>query len=738
MAVWWSRRRSPCGRRGRISELGAELPRDRAGAAIGSLLELLGWIEADGDWTERGRWGAAFSELFGMIASYLPLLSRLPEIYNGELTLRSGTADGDREWHVHRELNLSVSSAAHSRYFADADEIVAEIFDREPVSEQPLFIADTGCGDGTWLARLHELVRERTLRGRHLDEHPLALVGIDASPTALEQAAVRLEELGTRVLLIHGDVTNPGAIAAALAEQGLASEDGLHVRAFLDHNRRYLGAPAASLDAPGVSSGAYLDDSGRALAGDEVERDLCAHLARWTPHVRKHGLVVVEAHSIAPGIAARHLGRLHSGAFDSYHAYSNQYPVEHQAFVACCRAAGLEALSYRGHRYPSHLPFVSVTLDRLVVAPAEGRLEPPAQQASAGLGAGGWQPEPGLDLEDGRALHRLLFADGDVRFPRVWAAGPTGWVVGEAIAAIDPRIEGARDGEAIRVMDYGAGTGTATIELLKALEERNVGPRLAERGAWIEVHLVDLPTGWFAQGHALLGGHPWVRFRSLSREGGGFRPLLEVMGGERVDVVLANMVFHLIPGSALSRAADELASVIRPGGLLAWSAPDLGPAGPCSVLLHDPNRAVRSRWLALLEDAATDSEVLRAAADTARAGLDPERMREAQQRADRRILPHPLAADVEAALERGFDGRIETRTHEMTSEEIVDALSVPSNQAEFLPELADPELRAAVIRELMRDVLSEMRAGPAGTSVGLNLHWVLGSHRRRAGGTGDR
>ena len=123
---------------------------------------------------------------------------------------------------------------------------------------------------------------------------------------------------------------------------------------------------------------------------------------------------------------------------------------------------------------------------------------------------------------------------------------------------------------------------------------------------------------------------------------------------------------------------------------------------------------MRSRWLALLEDTATDSELLREAADAAREGLDPERMRAAQQRADRRILPHPLAADVEAALERGFDGRTETRTYEMTSEEIVEALSVPSNQAEFLPELADPELRAAVIRELMRDVLSEMRAGTGG------------------------
>ena len=147
----------------------------------------------------------------------------------------------------------------------------------------------------------------------------------------------------------------------------------------------------------------------------------------------------------------------------------------------------------------------------------------------------------------------------------MWAAGPTGWVVGEAIAAIDPRIEGAREGETIRVMDYGAGTGTATIELLKALEERNIGPRLAERGAWIEVHLVDLPTGWFAQGHALLGGIPGSGSTPCGARAAASGPLLEVIGGDQVDVVLANMVLHLIPGAALSRAADELASV-HPAG----------------------------------------------------------------------------------------------------------------------------------------------------------------------------
>ena len=67
---------------------------------------------------------------------------------------------------MHRELNLRISAKAHSRYFADTDPIFLEIFNREPVSERPSFIADMGCGDGSWLLHLHDLIERGTRRGR--------------------------------------------------------------------------------------------------------------------------------------------------------------------------------------------------------------------------------------------------------------------------------------------------------------------------------------------------------------------------------------------------------------------------------------------------------------------------------------------------------------------------------------------------------------------------------------------
>ena len=715
---------------GRLGGQAPDLPEGAAGNAMRRLFEALGWLDpAAGTWTADGEAARAFALNFGGVATYLPMLARLPELCRGELTV-SPPQDGGAEWHVHRELNLRISAAAHRRYFVDSDATVVELFDRAPLSSQPKFIAEMGCGNGSWLIHLYELIGARTRRGERRAEAPLLMVGLDIDASALQQARRNLDEAGVPALLLHGDVTDPDGLRDSLAEHGLAIEDGLHIRSFIDHERSYRGADP-SLSAPGWTSGVYIDAEGRPLAGEDVERDLIAHLARWERHTRKHGMIVLEAHCVAPIVARKHLGALHSVAFDAHQAYSTQYPVDHASFLRCCQEAGLATLPHSERRYPSNRPFVSIGHNRLL----------PAWATSLPATAGGaerrdsWTPPAGTDLTDGEALHEILFAGGDIRFPAAWGAGPTGYVVAGALDAIEARLAAASPGEAIRILDYGAGTGTASIELLKACAERGLEERLRGAGVELELHLVDLPSSWFAKGHQLLRECAWTRFHSLRGADGGFRSLAEATGGVRFDAAMANMVFHLIPAKARGRAVDGLAEALSPAGRLLWSAPDLGPAGPYAILLHDPNRALRERWLELLGgegELPAEASELAEAVRRARADFDEEALREAQSRADRRILPRPLAAEVVAALERRFAGETEVRTFEMLSEDIVRGLLVPSNQAEYLPEIEDRRLRESVIRELMTaDVIPRLQEGPAGTALGLNLHWTLGAFTKR-------
>lgn len=707
-----------------------DLPGMPGGAAardVGRLLRARGWIGVDGAWTPEGRRVASLAVHFGMAASYLPLLARLPALFGGAPC--DPEVSGSAEWHVNRELNVSASGAAHTRYFDDAEAIFCELFDREPVDRQPRFIADMGCGDGSWLVHLHRLVTESTLRGRSSAEHPLLMVGLDYNEAALSEARRNLEASGVPALLVRGDVSDPDGVRALLAQHGLDIADGLHIRAFIDHNRSFAGGDR--LVGGGISDAAYIDPTGAPVSGGAVESDLAEHLRRWAPHIRRHGLVMLEAHCVAPRIARRHLGATHSVAFDAYHGYSKQYPVEHAAFQRACEQAGLRPATERERRYPATRPFVAVSLNHLIAHDDEDPL--PAGDADAAR-ADTWAPPPELSLEDGRGLHDLLYEGGDVRFPRLWCSAPTGYVVARTLERVEQRLATAMRGEVVRVLDYGAGTGLASLELLKACKRRAIDRRMRELGVEFQLHLADLPSGWFAQGYALLRGCSWTRFHSLAERGGGFRPLGDVTGEVPFDAVMANMVFHLIPPTALELAAAELAEATRRGGVLAWSAPDLAPRGAWSLLFHDANRALRARWLEhIASGGAGASRAVKAAVASAPVA-DSEAMRAAAARAARRVLPEPNAAEgVTGALGAAFGSAVEVErpTYELPEEDVLRTLLVPSNVAELLAEITDSTLRERAARDLMQgEVMPALRDGPAGTAVGLNVQWTLGAVMR--------
>ncbi|CRK59423.1 hypothetical protein [Alloactinosynnema sp. L-07] len=673
---------------------------------IARFLTFLGWLDGAYQWTPLGHAGRAFVDHLGMVGSYLPLLSRLPQLFGGELVV----APGEDEWHCERRLNVQASAAAHQRYFADADPVFRDIF---TAPTPPAFIADMGCGDGSWLAHLHAIFGDE-----------IRYVGVDISPVALASAREVLAAAGVRdPILLTGEIGDPDALRDQLAEHGLRMSDGLHIRSFTDHDRTYRGGgPYAEVS--GWATGAYIGPDGSPLTAVEVEADLVAHLARWAPHVGTHGMVVLEAHCVAPQVTRRNLGALHSVAFDAYHGLSHQYPVEYQSFVRACRLAGLEPTTHLERRYPTSRPFVAVSLNRLTqVRPLPKFTAKPRQDT--------WQSDPNPDLTDGVALHELLYVDGDLTRPRGWGAGATGVVVHDTLRAVEARITLARPGTAVRVLDYGAGTGLASLELIRAFVQHRVEERLADRGATLELHVVDIPSPWFAQGFELLKDVPFTRFHALTDPEGKFRTLRDVTGGEQVDVVVANMVFHLLNANAMRYAAESIAGVLGLGGLLAFSAPDLAPATEHSLLFHDPNRLLRRHWLAALDS--DDPAALPQVVQEAIASVSPESRANGQRRANRRILPSPrTVSSVETALAPHFIGQTHRRTDELLTEESLMTALVPANQGEYLSEVTDPDLRSALIRHIVTEqVLPELMAGPAGTAFGLNIAWTTGHYYRR-------
>ncbi|MBA2591246.1 MAG: class I SAM-dependent methyltransferase, partial [Gammaproteobacteria bacterium] len=785
------------------------MARDRLRVVL-ALLQHLGWVRWEpslthrplthgslthGDawrFTEKGRVACEFTLHYGLTLSYLPLFCQLPRLLFDSVKNITHRERGQEETHVERTLNVLASGVAHRRYFEDADAIIREVFNREPIAEQPRFVADMGCGDGVWLDRIYQLVCRDTLRGEKLDEHPLVMVGADYNVKALAVARRRLEAAGVPHITLFGDITDPDGFAAALREVGLAIEDGLHIRAFIDHNRRYTEPREQALRRRAMSTGAYADEEGRAIPNALLEQNLVEHLRRWVPYTKQHGLIIIEAHDVPPEIAWRYGGRTHATAFDTYHGYSNQYPVDFDAFMSLAEEAGLRSISYQHKTYPSRLPFVAISLNRFKTsdpgwlqtlkpgvrrsasdlrtlpldqgggqsgggAPGDSEdsgskdlptARPPSQPSpcqkyldkqgegaekseSTALGfpeeRPGWRPDGSEDREDGDVLHRFLYRDGGIEHPRRWCFTATGALVAAILDEVERRLAGIesapRTGRALRLVDYGAGTGLATLELIHGLADKGLLKRFETRGIAFELLVLDLPSGWFAKAHELLEGLPFVRFESLKdprtgrirrlseivaveavpgagpqRASGRIPGLSEIGGGDGVDVVFASMVLHLVQPKALPALVQGVAEALKPDGVFLWNTPDTAPAPADACVIHAANRLLRGVLSEVLDDETRLASViaklpeaergryddLPARVHEIRQGLTPDDRARLRALGDKQVLPVPTdVSEIHAQLCRRFLGATSTSMSVLSEEDAIALALLPANQRYF-------------------------------------------------------
>ena len=62
-------------------------------------------------------------------------------------------------------MNVWGSGGAHSTYFKKVDEIIIDLFNK-PIGEQPKGIIDVGCGDGTFIEHVFDVIYNKTERGK--------------------------------------------------------------------------------------------------------------------------------------------------------------------------------------------------------------------------------------------------------------------------------------------------------------------------------------------------------------------------------------------------------------------------------------------------------------------------------------------------------------------------------------------------------------------------------------------
>lgn len=402
------------------------------------VLALAGWARTDGEaprLTPDGEIALSLARQYRYPVTYLPLLCQVPELLFGEPG-RPGEGDGGggsgggEETHLDRELDLRFSgdvfaSACRepflrlalplfgqhslSQHSLSQDSLGRHSRGQAPLGRQPGLVVDAGCGDGTLLEVLYLAVREQTERGRHLEERPLLMVGVDPSPVARRMAAERLSQAGVPHVILDGDIADPAGLERALAARGLDGRDALHVCKSAIHDRAYRGPGEASpragtqqggvppagdpragarpngtgtagtgaagtgtagtwpVGTPPAGAGAYALPDGSALPASSVALDLAGLFRRWLPLARRHGWLVIEAHAVPAATLAGLIGRTHATVLDATHGYACQYPVEPAVFAWAARAGGFVS---RGHAEPgaATLGHTILTIDHFTAA----------------------------------------------------------------------------------------------------------------------------------------------------------------------------------------------------------------------------------------------------------------------------------------------------------------------------------------------------------------------------------
>lgn len=332
---------------------------------FGKLLEIAQFSNANSKkltLNNKGQYYLKRSSSYGVTISYLPTLSNLEELIFGNPEFLWKKDSHGHESHVYRYMNVWGSGGAHKTYFKKIDAIIIDLFNK-PLAQQPLGIIDVGCGDGSLLIHLYQLIKEKTLRGKHLNTNPLFIVGADYNKKAQTASQENLKKANIPAEVIFGDISNPKSIDELLTiKYGIGLAELLNVRTFLDHNRIYSQPEVVNTMCE--SDGAFCYKTKR-IPNNALFQNLSNHFKEWAPYLTKYGLLLVELHSLPTTIAAKNIGNTLATPYDATHGFSDQYIIELPCFLKAVNEAGLESMPQHLFQIPDPVkPTISIQLLR--------------------------------------------------------------------------------------------------------------------------------------------------------------------------------------------------------------------------------------------------------------------------------------------------------------------------------------------------------------------------------------
>ena len=142
-------------------------------------------------------------------------------------------------------------------------------------------------------------------------------------------------------------------------------------------------------------------------------------------------------------------------------------------------------------------------------------------------------------------------------------------VIDELVAIAEPTIH-----KNDIVVDFGAGTGTSAIIILKKLKTK------------IMLWLVDNSPAWLGKAYEFLSSYQNVDFFVLEKKDNDYATLSETVGKKSVDHVISANTIHLLPN--LKEAFKGIAEALKPNGTFIFNSGNVSRKGrPKGLLLLD-------------------------------------------------------------------------------------------------------------------------------------------------------
>lgn len=335
-------------------------------ALLDELFTLKGWME-QGKLNGIGIFLIERAFNLGMAVSYWPMWLKMPALLSGDPVTVFSHDENGHETHVDRTLNVVASGFQHEKYFSSVDQVLSRIFNDVDIKNQPKYIADIGCGDGSFLHRIYCFIKNNTIRGENLAAHPLLLIGIDLNQKSLSQTELTLHN--TPHITIEGDVANPEGFLKTLTSKGITDpENILHIRSFLDHEIPHLGVDDRhAADERKTEHGNFISiaNNGELQNNNHIIQSYIEHFIRWAAVSSKHGILVLEVHTLPATVVQQFFSSNESFHFDAIHSFSRQNLLDAATFMQVTAEAGLFSDSDFFHRFPRAFPYTRVSLNWL-------------------------------------------------------------------------------------------------------------------------------------------------------------------------------------------------------------------------------------------------------------------------------------------------------------------------------------------------------------------------------------